>query len=185
MKSWYVTPVTEDGRADGGKWKIVQCSVGPETAICQIFTILLGAQRGHSYNNFDISIAPQPSALPESYQHWYLTQIDQNSSKGWLLPPPYLSPIRKDHHDPRHLVGKQFVNNLATQKKELPLNHDKYTNRQTQNTSSALSSLSTRGCPRQIPLLAAFSSSASYLWAIIVQLFKTACVFTYHIFQSP
>ena len=84
------------------------------------------------------------------------------------MPPPYLSPIRKDHHNPRHLVGKQFVNNLATQKKELPLNHDKYTNRQTQNTSSALSSLSTRGCPRQIPLLAAFSSRASYLWAIMV-----------------
>ena len=30
-------------------------------------------------------------------------------------------------------------------------------------TSSALSSRSTRGCPRQIPLLAAFSSKASYL----------------------
>ena len=28
-KSRDVTPVT-----DGGKWKIVQCSVGPETAIC-------------------------------------------------------------------------------------------------------------------------------------------------------
>ena len=71
-----------------------------------------------------------------SYQqrpgHWYLTQIDQNSSKGWLLPPPYLSPIRKDHHNPRHLVWKQFINNLATQKKELLLNYDKYTNRQTQ-----------------------------------------------------
>ena len=35
-KSWYVTPVTEDGRTeDGGKWKIGQCSVGPETAILQ------------------------------------------------------------------------------------------------------------------------------------------------------
>ena len=30
-KSWYVTPVTEDGRTNG-KWKIEQCSVGPETA---------------------------------------------------------------------------------------------------------------------------------------------------------
>ena len=33
-KSWYVTPVTDERRTDGGgKWKIVQCSVGPETAI--------------------------------------------------------------------------------------------------------------------------------------------------------
>ena len=30
-KSWYVTPVTNE-RTNGGKWKIGQCSVGPETA---------------------------------------------------------------------------------------------------------------------------------------------------------
>ena len=32
-KSYYVTPVTEDERTEDGKWKIGQCSVGPETAI--------------------------------------------------------------------------------------------------------------------------------------------------------
>ena len=32
-KSWDVTPVTDGRRDGGGKWKIEQCSVGPETAI--------------------------------------------------------------------------------------------------------------------------------------------------------
>ena len=35
-KSWYVTPVTEEDERteeEDGKWKIEQCSVGPETAI--------------------------------------------------------------------------------------------------------------------------------------------------------
>ena len=38
-----VTPVTEDGRTDGwtdGKWKIEQCSVGPETAKWRLIMFL-------------------------------------------------------------------------------------------------------------------------------------------------
>ena len=32
-KSLYVTPVTDDGQMNGGKWKTGQYSVRPETAI--------------------------------------------------------------------------------------------------------------------------------------------------------
>ena len=88
-KSWYVTPVTNGRTEDGGgKWKIEQCSVGPETAIMwYIYRITYQSLTQVSWSGtrnisgqmcqsqlFQIggrSLTENWTQKPDNYEYWY------------------------------------------------------------------------------------------------------------------